>query len=167
LEKEPARRRLWPALVPLALLALGASLITPAGRHQWALSLFKQPTGYTALSFNEAWALPTLAVADKPIAISFSVGNHQGHAVSYRYVLAQESDGETQTLQQASKVVGAGATWTVSTSVRPSCAASPCKVQVTLPGHPETIDFLVGLTGGDPLAHGSHRSGSSSPRTAS
>jgi hypothetical protein len=41
----------------------------------------------------------------------------------------------------------------VSTTVRPTCMTSPCKVRVSLPGYPETIDFLLDLTGNQlPLA---------------
>jgi hypothetical protein len=172
LEKVPARRRWWPVLLPLVLLAIGLSVITPAGRHQWELSLFKQPTDYTVLSFNRAWALPAEAVAGRPIAISFSVANHQGRAERYRYVLEQEAAGRSLQLQQSSRVVQSGATWTVSTTVRPTCPTSPCKVQVSLPGHPETIDFLLAITGNGPpsdtsaAAASSRRIRSSRPRRA-
>ncbi len=147
------RRRWWPVVAPIALIAVAASLLTPAGRHQWALSLFRQPTYYTALSFNRAWALPATAAWDAPLSISFSVSNHEGRTVTYRYVLSETPVGEpgtATTLKRSARVVPAGATWTVSTSVRPTCASSSCRVEVSLPGYPETIDFLVNLTFGPP-----------------
>jgi hypothetical protein len=144
--ESPRQRRWWPVLAPLALLAVGVSLILPAGRHQWALSLFRQPTYYTALSFNRSWALPATAVTGEPLAVSFSVANHEGRSVRYRYVVSNQGDGVPQTLAQAAKIVGAGATWTVRTSIRPTCATSPCRVVVSLPGHGETIDFLLSMT---------------------
>ncbi len=120
----------------------------PAARHQWALSLFRQPTYYTALSFNQAWALPTAVVPGRPVTVSFSVGNHQGRAIRYRYVLTEQWGGNSQVLAESASMVGAGATWTVSTPIRPSCASSPCRIEVALPGHPEIIDFIVTLKAG-------------------
>ena len=142
---EGKKRRLWPVLTPLALMAVGISLIWPAGRHQWELSLFRQSTNYTALYFNKAWDLPASAVKDKPLAISFSVSNHEGRLVRYHYVITQSADGRVQTLRESTKFVGIGATWNVSTIIRPSCVSSPCRVEISLPGHPETVDFLVSL----------------------
>ena len=139
-------RRWWPVVVPLALIAIAASLILPAGRHQWALSLFRQPTSYTSLSFGKAWALPTTAVRGAPLTFSFSVGNHEGRAVTYRYLLSEGPASKGHTVGQSTKIVAPGATWTVSTTVRAACTSSPCRVQVSLPGHPEMIDFLVTLT---------------------
>ena len=138
-------RRWWPAVTAIAVLAVGASLLSPAGRHQWALSLFRQPARYTVLSFNRAWALPAAAVAGQPIPVSFTIGNHQGHPVDYRYVLRASSGGRSQVIGASARTVAAGAAWIVSTAVRPACPSSPCRIEVSLPGHRETIDFLVRL----------------------
>lgn len=146
LSNDTAQHRWWPVLGPIALAAVGASLITPAGRHQWALSIFRQRTPYTALSFNNPAALPTIAAANKPIPISFDIVNDEGRTINYRYVLSEWSAGKAKTLQMASKVVASGATWTVPTIVRPTCPDSPCRMEVSLPGHPETIDFLLTIT---------------------
>jgi hypothetical protein len=153
LPQQARHRRWWPFVAPIVLVAVAVSLLTPAGRHQWALSLFRQPTYYTALSFNKAWALPATAAWDAPLSVSFSVANHEGRAVRYRYVLTETAgggSGRPTTLKQSAKLVPAGSTWTVSTSVRPTCASSTCRVEVSLPGHPETIDFLLDLTFGPP-----------------
>jgi hypothetical protein len=137
-------RRWWPILVPLALVALAASLVLPAGRHQWALSLFRQPTYYTALSFNRASALPTTAAENALVPFSFTIGNHEGRTITYRYLVTETAAGsKSRVMKQSTKVVVAGAESTVSVAVRFSCALSPCTVQVSLPGHPETIDFLM------------------------
>ena len=147
LPTERAReRRWWPVVAPLALIAIAVSLILPAGRHQWALSLFRQPTYYTSLSFDRAWALPSTAPSGAPLTFSFSVGNHEGQAVTYRYLISEGPAGKGHTVGQSTKIVAPGATWTVSTTVRAACTGSPCRVQVSLPGHPEMIDFLVTLS---------------------
>jgi hypothetical protein len=139
-------RRWWPVVAPLAFIAIAASLLLPAGRHQWALSLFRQPTYYTSLSFDRAWALPTTVAREGPLTFSFSVGNHEGRAVTYRYLISEGSAGKGHSVGQSMKTVAPGATWTVSTTVRAACTGSRCRVQVSLPGHPEMIDFLVTLT---------------------
>jgi hypothetical protein len=143
--ERPRERRWWPVVAPLALIAIAASLILPAGRHQWALSLFRQPTHYTSLSFDKAWALPSSAAVGAPLTFSFNVSNHEGRAVTYSYRIS-EAPGKDQTVGRSTKTVPAGATWTISTSVRAQCTGSPCRVQISLPGHPEVIDFLVTLT---------------------
>jgi hypothetical protein len=154
----------------LTLLAVGGSLLSPSGRHQWALSLFRQPTPYTVLAFSRPAALPATAVVNEPVGISFTVANHEGHAARYRYVLSVGSvfsagshgagshaagshgagshgagSGRTRVLGSSARTVPDGATWTVSTAVRPTCGISPCRLEVSLPGYPETIDFLVTL----------------------
>ena len=144
--ERPRERRWWPVVAPLAVIAIAASLILPAGRHQWALSLFRQPTYYTSLSFGGAWDLPSTAARGAPLTFSFSVGNHEGQAVTYRYLISEDSAGKGDIVKQSTKIVAPGGTWTVSTTVRAVCTGSPCWVQVSLPGHPEKIDFLVTLT---------------------
>ena len=135
--------RWWrPTFAVLAALAIGVSLLLPSGRHQWALSLFREPTRYTALSFSQAWTLPSSAVIDEPLAVSFTVSNHQGRGLRYHYIISA-SGGTDRVLAEATKTVAAGATWKVSAMVRPKCSSSPCRIEVSLPGHPESIDFWV------------------------
>jgi hypothetical protein len=132
-------------LVPLAVLAIGLSLVSPAGRHQWALSLFRQRTDNTVLFFNKAWTLPTRATARAPLTVSFTIGNNEGHVENYRYILSESGGSHTRILQESARVIDAGNSWTVSTVLRPACDASRCRIEVSLPGHPETIDFLITL----------------------
>jgi hypothetical protein len=137
-------RRWWPVLLPLIALALAASLLIPAGRHQWAISLIRQPTPYTVLSFNKSWAIPTTATAGQPIVFSFTINNGQRHAIKYRYVVTESTEQVSETLAQDTKRVAPGGNWVVTKTVRLSCATGlSCRVAVYLPGHPETIDFLV------------------------
>jgi hypothetical protein len=135
----------WPILAPLAVLIIGISLLVPAGRHQWALSLFRQPTRYTVLFFDHPAALPATAVTGEPITVSFTVGNQEGRDIDYRYVLRAAGGGRSRIVGESSRTVPAGASWTVSAAVRPACRTSPCRIEVSLPGHPETIDFLVAI----------------------
>ncbi len=145
--EEPPTRRWWPVLLPLVLAVIAVSVYLPSGRHQWALSLVRQPTHYTILQFNQATNLPAQSVINQPVTVSFAIGNREGNAVNYRYVLTQSpsSSSKVSVLGQSARTVARGSTWTVSTTIRPSCQASPCRIQVSLPGHPEKIDFLVSL----------------------
>jgi hypothetical protein len=153
------RRRWWPVVTVGAAILIAVSLISPAGRHQWALSVFRQPTRYTTLAFKYAWLLPARAKHYQRIPVFFTIGNQEGKALRYRYIMRQTDGHSTRQLSQASAVVAAGATWTVDTSVRPYCNFQPCRVEVLLPGHPEHIDFLVFLSGtaaGHQRAHSHH-----------
>jgi hypothetical protein len=127
------------------MLAVGVSLLSPAVRHQWALSLVRQPARYTALAFNRAWALPATAAEGEAIPVSFTVTNHEGHVVDYRYVLSVGGGASSHVSDEATKAVADGGIWAVSTVVRPACTSSPCRVAVSLPTQNETIDFLIVL----------------------
>jgi len=144
--QERGTRRWWPIVTVFAALAVGVSLLIPAGRHQWALSLIRQPTRYTTLSFNKAWALPATAAFNEPIRISFTISNQEGRSLDYQYVLTQSDGRVSQTLGKSARMVAAGGTWTVTAVIRPTCAASSCRVEVSLPGHPEKIGFFVALS---------------------
>lgn len=157
--REPARRRWWPVAAGVAGAVLVASVLLPAGRHQWALSIFRQPTRYTALSFKYAWLLPANGTVGRSTPLFFTVENEEGRSLTYRYVIRQTDPlGASQTLSDGVRTVASGATWTVDTKVRPSCVLSPCRVEVLLPGHPETIDYLVILR--SPPARHRHRAAS-------
>lgn len=120
-----------------------ASLLSPWARHQWALSLGRQPTPHTQLGFNDAVGLPVTAVRGKGIPISFAITNDEGKAMSYQYVVASGSGTKLETLSTATETVAAGASLNVKMTVVPKCAAAACRVQVSLPRQRETIDFLV------------------------
>jgi hypothetical protein len=140
------RRRRWPLVVAAVLILAGISLATPAGRHQWALSLIRQPTPYTVLSFENAGHLPTTASSDGHLDLSFSVTNHEGHDVKYRYLVTSASSGQIPVvLQRGILSVPVGVRQTKSVNVVPSCQGSPCHVQVSLPGPDESIDVQVAL----------------------
>lgn len=138
--------RWWPVVAPVVILAIGLSLLSPAGRHQWALSIFRQPTHYTTLSFNHAWELPATIQKGIAIPVSFTVSNQEGRIERYRYVLSEaNSGGDFRVLASSQDILRSGASWIVHTRITPTCARSPCQIKVTLPGYPEEIDFLLTL----------------------
>jgi hypothetical protein len=137
-------------LLPLTVAAIVASALFPAGRREWALSLGEQPTRYTALSFNTSWALPDIDAFGAPIPISFEISNQEGRPTRYQYVLSETDGIVTRRLGAAARLVASGGKWTVSTIVRPTCPGPVCHIEVHLPGHPETIEFVVNLYAAPP-----------------
>jgi hypothetical protein len=128
-------------------VAIAASLLVPASRHQWALSIIRQPARYTALSFRYAWLLPTSNPSSRTFPLFFTIRNEQGHTLNYHYIIRQSDAVGSQTLSTGAQAITSGATWFVDTKVRPTCSVSPCRVEVVLPGHAETIDFILTVTG--------------------
>jgi D-inositol-3-phosphate glycosyltransferase len=136
----------WRVLAGAAGLAVAISLLVPAGRHQWALSLLRQPTPYTVLFFNRAAVLQARVTAGQPVRFGFTVSNKEGRTMRYRYVISTRPAGSgcrPRLLAESARLVPAGSSWSVSVAVRPHCCNAPCRIQVSLPGHPETIDFLL------------------------
>lgn len=142
-QHEPPRWDLWLiGAIGVAGLLIIASLVSPWLRHEWSLSLGRQITPYTQLGFSDAAALPTTAVRGKDVSVSFVITNNEGKTVSYKYVVASGSGAKLESLSSATtKPVVAGASWGVATTVVPKCAASPCRIQVSLPQQGESIDF--------------------------
>lgn len=136
-------RRWWPVVTPIAVLGIVVSLLLPGGRHQWALSLFRQRTPYTALAFSDASRLPSRVSGNEPVKFGFSIANQEGQPVDYQYVVSVIKGGHSHILGDATQIVAAGATWTVAASVKPACGSSQCTIEVSLPGHPEAIDFIL------------------------
>ncbi len=127
----------------LAVALAVASFLSPWVRHEWALSLERQPARYTQLGFTNAASLPTTGVRGKGIPVSFLITNDEGRQVSYRYVVASGSGTKLTTLSSGTTVLAAGASWGVRIVVVPKCAAASCRVQVSLPEQDESIDFIL------------------------
>ena len=139
-------KRAWlPILTVLIFLGVCLTLITPGGRHQWAESLFRQPTRYTALYFNRPDSLPRVATKDRMMYLQFTIRNYEGSVVPYRYVITATGHGVRRVLQRSTRIIPNGRSWNVATVVRARCAGSPCRIEVSLPEHRETIDFVISL----------------------
>lgn len=134
-----------PTVVAVTAVLVAVSLILPGGRHQWAVSLFRQPTRYTVLAFTDPANLPDRARPGESLTVAFTISNYEGRALTYRYVLSEDSRGDHKVLGTSARSLAAGRTAAVVITVRPSCRTSPCRIEVSLPDHPETIDFLVSL----------------------
>jgi hypothetical protein len=136
------QRRWWPILTVLLVVAIGITLSFPAGRHQWDVSILRQPTRYTVLYFDHPASLPHQATADQTIQFSFTIVNDEGRAVDYHYMV-QTSPTDSPQEQEASTTIPATRQEVISVRLRPACAASPCRVRISLAGYSESIDFLL------------------------
>lgn len=140
----PPRWDLWllgTGLIAIALAA--ASFLSPWVRHEWSLSLQRQPTPYTQLGFTNAASLPATGVPGKGIPVSFTITNDEGRQVSYPYVVASGSGTTLTTISSGTTVVAAGQSGGVRLVVVPKCSAASCRVQVSLPEQNESIDFML------------------------
>jgi hypothetical protein len=138
-------RRWWPYMAIAAALLVGASLLSPAGRHQWDVSIFRQPTHYTTLSFVAAAKLPSTATAGKPVSLVVALGNNEGRLVDYPYVVtsANATGSDVRVVQRATVAVPAGHVREVAINVAPTCTSASCRLAVLLPEQAESIDVLL------------------------
>jgi hypothetical protein len=141
---EPPRWDFWLLGAGLLAIALAAaSFLSPWVRHEWTLSLQRQPTPYTQLGFTNAASLPVTGVRGKGIPVSFIITNDEGRQVSYRYVVASGSGTKLTAISSGTTVLAAGHSWGVDIVVVPQCAAASCRVQISLPEQNESLDFML------------------------
>jgi hypothetical protein len=142
------RRRRWPLLLAVLAVLMGLTLVSPSGRHQWAVSLIRQPTPYTTLSFQDAAGLPHNVESGAPVHLTFTVANHEGRLTDYPVVLSSanaDGAGAATALLRTTVTIPSGGQRTMSVSVRPACKTSACELQVSLPGQAETIDVVLAM----------------------
>jgi hypothetical protein len=142
-------RRWWPFVVAVAAVLVGASLVSPSGRHQWDVSIFRQPDNYTTLSFEGPAHLPSAAPSGTPVDLAFAVGNKEGHRVVYSYIVtsANADAGAGVVLEHSTVAVSANHTRVVRITVVPQCTTASCRVTITLPSETESIDALISVQG--------------------
>ena len=134
------------ALVPLVLI--GASVATPQGRHQWMLSLTRQPDRTTTLAFSDPATLPSAVTAQGTLPLRFTIANAEGREVRYRYTVRRVQGATVEVLSTGSRQVADRATAAVATVVRPSCAAA-CRIEIVLEGRVQHLALrLAGPTAG-------------------
>ena len=141
---KPPRWDLWLLGTGLLAIALAvASFLSPWVRHEWTLSVQREPTANTGLGFTNAASLPITGVRGKGIPVSFVITNDEGRQVSYRYVVASGSETKLTAISSGTTVLAAGKSWSVAIVVVPKCDTPFCRVQVSLPEQNEQIDFML------------------------
>jgi hypothetical protein len=148
------RLRPWWA-VGVGSILLAGSLLTPQGRHEWSVSLFRQPSAITTLSFADPSALPAEWTCGRTLPVQFVVENRQGRTADLHYVVTQEDDLGARAAAmraQGTLTVADGTAAPVTVQVRPDCPATSSRIRVSVVGHPQTIFFHVRLSGNDRAA---------------
>jgi hypothetical protein len=143
-------RRWWPFVLLGLGLIVALSLVVPFGRHQWAESLIRQPSAYTSVAFANPTGLPTAVVSGQALTFTFTVGNHEPRSLVYAFFLKSSPSnviGFGGSFGGGSVAVPAGRSRSVTVSVDPKCAGSPCRISVLLLGYPVTVDFNVRVAG--------------------
>ena len=101
---ESTGHRWWPWVAGIVAIGVGVSLLFPTARHQWALSVVRQPTPYTTLSFVHAVALPTAVPTEGEVSFSFTIANNEGRDMTYHYVVSSAD----RTANQATAILQRG-----------------------------------------------------------
>ena len=141
---DPPRWDFWLLGTGLLAIALAAaSFLSPWVRHEWSLSVQRQPILSTQLAFTNAASQPATGVPGKGVPVSFTITNDEGRQVSYRYVVASGSGTKLTAISSGTTVVAAGQSSGVDLVVVPKCAAASCRVQISLPEQNESIYFML------------------------
>jgi hypothetical protein len=127
------------ALAGLTAFAWGS----PAVRRQISLSVTRQPTPFTELYFTDHTNLPAFLSTSYTNAFAFTIGNHEGKALSYPYVVTAKSDNGVATLATGTVKVGSGRSVRVQVSFLAPEPATQYVITVQLSGHPELIHFAA------------------------
>ena len=104
------RRRAGIA-VGLAVLLLAAALAAAFPRelkHQWELSVVRQPTPYTQLYFTAPASIPSSLVAGQKNTFDFTIENDEGRAYRYTYVVTLQ-DSRARQVSKETVTVNSGA----------------------------------------------------------
>jgi hypothetical protein len=116
---------------------------SPAVRKQITESVARQPTAYTELYFTDHTNLPSFLSTSYANDFAFTIGNHQGRALSYPYVVTAGS-GQGTTLVASGKVqVDSGRLVSTSVSFLAPAPATQYVITVQLSGRPEMIHFAA------------------------
>jgi hypothetical protein len=147
----PRRRRSrWLLLLSALVVVIGLTFVSPAGRHQWAISFIRQPSPSTSLSFRDAAALPHNVKVGAAVHLAVTVANNEGRRTNYSLVvssanLSGANADATTVLRRTDLAVPSGGQRTTSITVRPACTVAACELTVALPGQHETIDVLLNI----------------------
>jgi hypothetical protein len=128
----------------LALAGLSAfAWRSPAVRRQITESVARRPTPYTELYFTDHTNLPAFLSTSYTNDFAFTIGNHEGKALSYPYVVTATSAQGTTKLASGTVVVDSGRLVNTSVSVLAPAPATQYVITVQLSDRPEMIHFAA------------------------
>jgi hypothetical protein len=129
-------------MVSVVLAALAAVVwASPTLRHEIARSVVRQPTPYTELYFSGEASLPKRLFVSRPNQFNFTIANHEGQTVQYRYVVTGESLEQSTTIAQTFVTVASGHQAEPSIGFTPLAPHTQYVISVKLLDRPESIHF--------------------------
>jgi Protein of unknown function (DUF1616) len=142
--RSDTRRRagLVVGLVVLLLLvaAIGAAFPRQI-KHQWELSVVRQPTPYTQLYFTAPASIPSVLAAGQQNTFDFTIENDEGRAYRYTYVVTLEDSRARQQVSKETVMVNSGERVTRAVTVVPTDKESRYLVSVVIPTLNQSIHF--------------------------
>jgi hypothetical protein len=116
---------------------------SPAVRKQITESVARQPTPYTELYFTDHTNLPAFLSTASTNEFAFTIGNHEGKALSYPYVVTATSSQGTTKVASGKVQVVSGRLVSTSVSFLAAAPATQYVITVQLSGRPEMIHFAA------------------------
>jgi hypothetical protein len=98
---------------------------------------------YTELAFNNVNNLPTVVPNNNQLGFSFMLHNVEGKTVSYPYIIAIQTDGNTQVVKQGIITLTANARASITEKISIQSSSQRQKVLITLPTKQQSIDFWL------------------------
>lgn len=139
------RRRRAGITVGLAVLLLLLVAIAAAFprqlKHQWELSVVRQPTPYTQLYFTAPASIPSVLAAGQQNTFDFTIENDEGRAYRYTYVVTLQDSRARQQVSKETVMVNSGERVTRAVTVDPTDKESRYLVSVTIPTLNQSIQF--------------------------
>jgi hypothetical protein len=130
----------------VVLVAACAGLVQTSQGHVLLsdAGLYKQPAGYTELTFTTPSDLPSaLATPTSPIDVSFSIHNTSGAARAYQWSVVLTKASQSQVKATGTSTAPAQGRVTVTKSVAMACTGGRLQVLVRLASPAESVNFWV------------------------
>lgn len=135
----------FPRIAAALLFALVLLLVQYRHSPFIAKATSHQSPAYTELYFDNPAQLPSLAAANVPVPISFTIHNLEGHRVAYTYAVDfAPAGGRPSRLQQRTVTLANNQAAAVTNDVLTLPAfKGRAEISVSLAGRPETLHFWV------------------------
>jgi hypothetical protein len=147
-ESPPRRRLTWKvawagAAIFIALAGILAIVFPTQFKHQFAISVTRQPTPYTQLFFANSTTLPRELSLNRPNDVKFTVVNNEGRAATYHYTVTMAVGNQAKIAGQGSFALGDNQSITQTAVIKPSSRRSQYLVKITLDGTGSFIQFYA------------------------
>jgi hypothetical protein len=134
-------------VVACVVFALVALLSGPAAGLLSRARVLPAADRFTAMSFPDPSALPATFAPGVPVTFDFQILDLEGHAVTYRWIAEEATEGTARALGSGSLTAPPGRPSTVRVTATLT-GPGPALVRVRLVGRTEELQFRVVLRSG-------------------